>query len=90
MLAPSATPTPNPPQPQPHLNPNPTSTPTPTQPQPQPHLNPNPNPPHINQQECFPYISRRLLSDDDPRVRQALRDVLYGGKQRLDVERWVG
>jgi aarF domain-containing kinase len=40
-------------------------------------------------QECFPYISRRLLSDDDPRVRRALRDVLYGGKQRLDVERWA-
>lgn len=38
-------------------------------------------------QECFPYLARRLLADDDPRVRQALRDVLYGGKTRLDVDR---
>ncbi len=38
-------------------------------------------------QECLPYISRRLLTDDDPRVRKALRDVLYGGKTRLDVQR---
>jgi hypothetical protein len=38
--------------------------------------------------ECFPYISRRLLADDDPRVRKALRDVLYGGGQRLDIDRW--
>ncbi|KIZ06883.1 putative aarF domain-containing protein kinase [Monoraphidium neglectum] len=40
-------------------------------------------------QECFPYITRRLLSDDDPRMRAALRDVLYGGRQRLDLERLV-
>jgi aarF domain-containing kinase len=40
-------------------------------------------------QECFPYIARRLLADDDPRVRKALRDVLYGNKQRLDVERLI-
>jgi len=39
-------------------------------------------------QECFPYLARRLLADDDPRVRKALRDVLYGGKTRLDVDRW--
>jgi aarF domain-containing kinase len=38
-------------------------------------------------QECFPYLARRLLADDDPRVRQALKDVLYGGKTRLDVDR---
>ena len=40
-------------------------------------------------QECFPYLSRRLLSDDNPRVRKALRDVLYGNKQRLDVDRLI-
>jgi aarF domain-containing kinase len=38
-------------------------------------------------QECFPYLARRLINDDDPRVQQALKDVLYGGKQRLDVDR---
>ncbi|KAG1657378.1 hypothetical protein FOA52_007577 [Chlamydomonas sp. UWO 241] len=37
--------------------------------------------------ECFPYLSRRLLSDDSPTTRKLVRDVLYGGKARLDVER---
>ncbi|KAF8071031.1 aarF domain-containing protein kinase [Scenedesmus sp. PABB004] len=40
-------------------------------------------------QECLPYLARRLLSDDNPRVRQALRDVLYGGRARLDVDRLI-
>eukprot|EP00878_Enallax_costatus_P013271 GHUV01013874.1.p1 GENE.GHUV01013874.1~~GHUV01013874.1.p1 ORF type:complete len:1255 (+),score=498.10 GHUV01013874.1:389-4153(+) len=40
-------------------------------------------------QECFPYMSRRLLSDDDPRVRKALKDVLYGGRSRLDIDRLI-
>eukprot|EP00879_Flechtneria_rotunda_P002659 GHRR01002863.1.p1 GENE.GHRR01002863.1~~GHRR01002863.1.p1 ORF type:complete len:1118 (+),score=442.23 GHRR01002863.1:702-4055(+) len=40
-------------------------------------------------QECFPYIARRLLADDDPRVHKALRDVLYGGRHRLDVDRLI-
>lgn len=38
-------------------------------------------------EECFPYLSRRLLKDDSPRMRAALRDLLYGEKQRVDVER---
>ena len=38
-------------------------------------------------QECFPYISRRLLADNDPRIQVALKGVLYGGKQRIDVQR---
>jgi hypothetical protein len=43
---------------------------------------------HTHAQECFPYVARRLLADDDdPRIRQALRDLLYGGKARLDVDR---
>ena len=29
-------------------------------------------------QECFPYLSRRLLTDDSPRVRGALQQMLYG------------
>jgi aarF domain-containing kinase len=40
-------------------------------------------------QECFPYLARRLLADDNPRIRTALRDVLYGGRSRLDVQRLI-
>ncbi len=35
----------------------------------------------------MPYLSRRLLSDNNPRMRAALRQLLYGKKNRLDVER---
>eukprot|EP00607_Mallomonas_marina_P002755 CAMPEP_0182440978 /NCGR_PEP_ID=MMETSP1167-20130531/87416_1 /TAXON_ID=2988 /ORGANISM="Mallomonas Sp, Strain CCMP3275" /LENGTH=731 /DNA_ID=CAMNT_0024635097 /DNA_START=606 /DNA_END=2801 /DNA_ORIENTATION=+ len=38
-------------------------------------------------QECFPYLSRRLLSDDSPRIRNALRTFLYGQDNRLNVKR---
>lgn len=34
---------------------------------------------------CFPYLSRRLLTDNDPRVRAALKQLLYGNSQRLNV-----
>lgn len=37
--------------------------------------------------ECMPYLSRRLLSDNNPRMRAALRQLLYGGKQRIDMDR---
>jgi hypothetical protein len=37
--------------------------------------------------ECFPYIARRLLSDDSPRMRAALRSFVYGGSDRLKVSR---
>jgi hypothetical protein len=37
--------------------------------------------------ECFPYLSRRLLSDDSLRIRKALRTFLYGTKGRLDIDR---
>jgi predicted unusual protein kinase regulating ubiquinone biosynthesis (AarF/ABC1/UbiB family) len=37
--------------------------------------------------ECFPYIARRLLTDDSPRVRAALRTFAYGAGDRLSVER---
>jgi hypothetical protein len=37
---------------------------------------------------CFPYIAKRLLADDDPRARKALRDILYGvGGSSIDIER---
>ncbi|GFH09697.1 eyespot assembly protein, ABC1 kinase family [Haematococcus lacustris] len=38
-------------------------------------------------QECMPYMSRRLLSDNNPRMRAALRQLLYGTGSRLDVAR---
>merc|ERR1711884_331187 len=36
--------------------------------------------------ECYPYLAKRLLTDDSPRARQALRTLLYGknGKE-LDL-----
>lgn len=36
---------------------------------------------------CFPYIAKRLVGDDDPRARKALRDLLYGAGNALDVKR---
>ena len=38
-------------------------------------------------QECFPYLSKRLLSDDSPRAKQVLRDLIYGSGSSLDVKR---
>ncbi|KAG0584530.1 hypothetical protein KC19_3G215800 [Ceratodon purpureus] len=37
--------------------------------------------------ECYPYISKRLLTDDSPRTRVALQYFLYGGKSQLDATR---
>ncbi len=36
--------------------------------------------------QCFPYLSRRLLTDDDPRIRAALKSFLYGKDDQLKVE----
>jgi aarF domain-containing kinase len=33
-------------------------------------------------QECFPYIARRLLTDNHPRTRSALRQLLYAVRAR--------
>mmetsp|Transcript_29999 Transcript_29999/g.73864 ORF Transcript_29999/g.73864 Transcript_29999/m.73864 type:complete len:1055 (+) Transcript_29999:13-3177(+) len=46
-------------------------------------------------EECFPFLARRLLTDDSPRAQGALREMLYGPEgafqdaahRRLDVER---
>lgn len=38
--------------------------------------------------ETFPFLSRKLLTDDNEEVRRALREVLYGGKERMDMERF--
>jgi aarF domain-containing kinase len=35
----------------------------------------------------MPYLSRRLLTDNNPRMRAALRSLLYGDGQRLDIDR---
>jgi predicted unusual protein kinase regulating ubiquinone biosynthesis (AarF/ABC1/UbiB family) len=37
--------------------------------------------------ECFPYVARRMLADDSPRMRSALRSFVYGGSDRLKVAR---
>ena len=29
-------------------------------------------------QECYPYLARRLLTDNSPRAKNALRSMLYG------------
>lgn len=38
--------------------------------------------------ETFPFLSRKLLTDDNEQVRRALREVLYGSKERMDMERF--
>ena len=44
-------------------------------------------------QECYPYIARRLFSDNNPRVRSALRAIMYEpssveGQMKLNVRRF--
>ena len=44
-------------------------------------------------QECYPYIARRLFSDNTPRVRSALRAIMYepssvDGQMKLNVRRF--
>jgi hypothetical protein len=38
-------------------------------------------------QSCFPYIAKRLLKDDAPRAQKALKEMLYGAGDMLDVSR---
>ncbi|CAI5981175.1 unnamed protein product [Closterium sp. NIES-64] len=45
------------------------------------------DPSYSTLQECYPYIAKRLLTDDSPRARAVLRDFLYGSGDRLDVAR---
>jgi len=37
--------------------------------------------------ECYPYLAKRLLSDDSPRARGALRMLLYGKGEDLDLSK---
>jgi aarF domain-containing kinase len=39
--------------------------------------------------EAFPYISKRLLTDDSPRLREALRYMIYGKNDAFDAERLI-
>lgn len=39
--------------------------------------------------EAFPYISKRLLTDESPRLRAALRYMVYGKGKVFDVERMI-
>jgi predicted unusual protein kinase regulating ubiquinone biosynthesis (AarF/ABC1/UbiB family) len=45
------------------------------------------NPNYSLIQSCFPYVAKRLVGDDDPRARQALRDLIYGAAGSVDVQR---
>ena len=36
---------------------------------------------------CFPYVARRLLNDDSPRAQLALKELVYGAGNTLDVGR---
>lgn len=37
--------------------------------------------------ECFPYVARRLLTDDSLRIREALKAYLYKDRKRIAVSR---
>jgi aarF domain-containing kinase len=39
--------------------------------------------------EAYPYIARRLLTDKSSRGRSALRYMVYGQGQSLDVDRMI-
>lgn len=36
---------------------------------------------------CFPYIAKRLVEDQDVRAEKALRELVYGASNSIDVER---
>lgn len=48
------------------------------------------NPNYVIIDECYPYICKRLLTDDSPRARTALKYFLYGKKEQLDAQRVEG
>ncbi|KAI5067323.1 hypothetical protein GOP47_0017851 [Adiantum capillus-veneris] len=45
------------------------------------------NPNYVIIDECYPYICKRLLTDDSPRARTALKYFLYGKRAQLDAHR---
>jgi hypothetical protein len=38
-------------------------------------------------QSSFPYIAKRLVGDDSPRAQSALREMIYGAGEMVDVDR---
>jgi hypothetical protein len=40
---------------------------------------------------CYPYLARRLLTNDNPHTQRALREMLHGsrGASRIDLERLI-
>ncbi|KAH7278617.1 hypothetical protein KP509_38G049100 [Ceratopteris richardii] len=38
-------------------------------------------------EDCYPYLCKRLLTDDSPRAREALKYFVYAGEEQLDVTR---
>jgi len=39
--------------------------------------------------EAYPYISKRLMTDQSPRLRAAFRYMLFGSKNQLDMDRVI-
>merc|ERR1740130_482289 len=39
--------------------------------------------------EAYPYLSKKLLTDDSPRMREALRYMVYGESKTFDVDRVI-
>eukprot|EP00238_Polyblepharides_amylifera_P011855 CAMPEP_0196587628 /NCGR_PEP_ID=MMETSP1081-20130531/58094_1 /TAXON_ID=36882 /ORGANISM="Pyramimonas amylifera, Strain CCMP720" /LENGTH=743 /DNA_ID=CAMNT_0041909867 /DNA_START=360 /DNA_END=2591 /DNA_ORIENTATION=+ len=39
--------------------------------------------------EAFPYLAKRLLTDDTPRLRAALKYMIYGKSESFDVDRMI-
>lgn len=39
--------------------------------------------------EAFPYISKRLMTDDSPRLREALKYMVYGKSSTFDADRLI-
>eukprot|EP00471_Norrisiella_sphaerica_P006270 CAMPEP_0184479412 /NCGR_PEP_ID=MMETSP0113_2-20130426/1150_1 /TAXON_ID=91329 /ORGANISM="Norrisiella sphaerica, Strain BC52" /LENGTH=896 /DNA_ID=CAMNT_0026857495 /DNA_START=618 /DNA_END=3308 /DNA_ORIENTATION=- len=44
------------------------------------------NPDYSIVSECYPYLARRLLTDDHPRANAALKTILFGGQDTIDVD----
>lgn len=41
-------------------------------------------------QECYPYMAKRLMTDDSPRSRKALRDMLVSGNGVIASDKLFG
>jgi len=38
-------------------------------------------------QSCFPYVAKRLIGDDSPRAQAALRELIYGKNDQINIEK---